>query len=165
MEEEMEYLEPARIRTLINTYCDFMSVPVQLEGETINKMEAPWRKSARDLSDQDYIDLYNYLYPFQGDPLLWVHLNTDYPYNLHFGSRDTFRLLSAGIKLTKSIEDDVSCLFLGTVGRQPYCRVRNRGSSKCTIHRRSAESDSDVGGYAGQVQRGKEQRAGRLCRV
>ena len=82
MEEELEYLEPARIRTLINTYCDFMAMPVQLEGETINKMEAPWRKSARELSDQDYIDLYNYLYPFQGDPLLWVHLNTDYPYNL-----------------------------------------------------------------------------------
>ena len=59
-----------------------MAVPVQLEGETINKMEAPWRKSARDLTDQDYIDLYHYLYPFQGDPLLWVHLNTDYPYNL-----------------------------------------------------------------------------------
>ena len=82
MEEELEYIEPARIRTLINTYCDFMAVPVQLEGETINKMEAPWRKSARDLTDQDYIDLYNYLYPFQGDPLLWVHLNTDYPCNL-----------------------------------------------------------------------------------
>ena len=82
MEEELEYLEPARIRTLINTYCDFMAVPVQLEGETVNKMNAPWRKSARDLTDKDYIDLYNYLYPFQGDPLLWVHLNTDYPYNL-----------------------------------------------------------------------------------
>jgi len=82
MEDELEYLEPARIRTLINTYCDFMAVPVQLEGETVNKREAPWRKSARDLQDQDYIDLYNYLYPFQGDPLLWVHLNTDYPYNL-----------------------------------------------------------------------------------
>ena len=82
MEEELEYLEPARIRTLINTYCDFMAVPVQLEGETVNKMKAPWRSSARDLTDKDYIDLYNYLYPFQGDPLLWVHLNTDYPYNL-----------------------------------------------------------------------------------
>ena len=82
MEEELEYIEPARIKTLINTYCDFMSVPVQLEGETVNKMVAPWRKNARELSDQDYIDLYNYLYPFQGDPLLWVHLNTDYPYNL-----------------------------------------------------------------------------------
>lgn len=82
MEEEEEYIEPARIRTLITTYCDFMPVEVQLEGETVNKREAPWRKSPRELSDEDYIELYRYLYPFQGDPLLWVHLNTDYPYNL-----------------------------------------------------------------------------------
>ena len=82
MEEELEYIEPARIRTLITTYCDFLPVEVQLEGETVNKREAPWRKSPRDLSDNDYIELYRYLYPFQGDPLLWMHLNTDYPYNL-----------------------------------------------------------------------------------
>ena len=82
MEEELEYIEPARIKTLITTYCDFMPVEVQLEGETVNKREALWRKSPRDLSDNDYIELYRYLYPFQGDPLLWVHLNTDYPYNL-----------------------------------------------------------------------------------
>jgi molecular chaperone HtpG len=82
MEEEEEYIEPARIRTLITTYCDFMPVEVQLEGETVNKREAPWRQSPRDLTDSDYIELYRYLYPFQGDPLLWVHLNTDYPYNL-----------------------------------------------------------------------------------
>lgn len=82
MEEELEYIEPARIRTLITTYCDFLPVEVQLEGETVNKRESPWRKSPRDLSDNDYIELYRYLYPFQGDPLLWVHLNTDYPYTL-----------------------------------------------------------------------------------
>ncbi len=82
MEEELEYIEPARIRTLITTYCDFLPVEVQLEGETVNKRESAWRKSPRDLSDNDYIELYRYLYPFQGDPLLWVHLNTDYPYNL-----------------------------------------------------------------------------------
>jgi len=82
MEEELEYIEPARIRTLVSTYCDFLPVAVQLEGETVNKREAPWRKSPRDLSDNDYIELYRYLYPFQGDPLLWVHLNTDYPYTL-----------------------------------------------------------------------------------
>ena len=46
MEEELEYIEPARIRTLINTYCDFMAVPVQLEGETVNKMDPPWRARA-----------------------------------------------------------------------------------------------------------------------
>jgi molecular chaperone HtpG len=82
MDDELEYIEPSRIRNLITTYCDFMPVVVQLEGETVNKREAPWRKSPRDLSDEDYTQLYRYLYPFQGDPLLWVHLNTDYPYNL-----------------------------------------------------------------------------------
>jgi molecular chaperone HtpG len=82
MEEELEYIEPSRIRTLITTYCDFLPVEVQLEGETVNKRQAPWRSSPRDLTDNDYIELYRYLYPFQGDPLLWVHLSTDYPYNL-----------------------------------------------------------------------------------
>jgi len=82
MEEELEYIEPSRIRTLITTYCDFLPVEVQLEGETVNKRHAPWRQNPRELSDNDYIELYRYLYPFQGDPLLWVHLNTDYPYNL-----------------------------------------------------------------------------------
>ncbi|MEX1322697.1 MAG: molecular chaperone HtpG [Synechococcaceae cyanobacterium] len=82
MEEELEYLEPARIRTLVSTYCDFLPVAVQLEGETVNKREAPWRRSPRELSENDYIELYRYLYPFQGDPLLWVHLSTDYPYTL-----------------------------------------------------------------------------------
>jgi molecular chaperone HtpG len=82
MEEELEYLEPSRIRTLVTTYCDFLPVAVQLDGETVNKRQAPWRQSPRELSDSDYIELYRYLYPFQGDPLLWVHLNTDYPYTL-----------------------------------------------------------------------------------
>ena len=82
MDEELEYLEPARLRSLITQYCDFMPVTVLLEGEAVNKQIAPWRQSPRDLSDQDYIDLYRYLYPFQGDPLLWVHLNTDYPFAL-----------------------------------------------------------------------------------
>ncbi len=82
MEDELEYLEPSRIKTLIKKYCDFMPVDVQLAGESINKQDPPWRKSAQNMTDKDYIDLYNYLYPFQGEPLLWVHLNTDYPYNL-----------------------------------------------------------------------------------
>ena len=81
-EEEKEFIEPSRIRNLIQKYCDFMPVDVMLEGETINKKEPQWRSNPRDLDDNDYIELYKYLYPFQGEPLLWVHLNTDYPYNL-----------------------------------------------------------------------------------
>ena len=82
MVEEIEYIEPARIKSLITKYCDFMPVEINFEGEAINKRNPPWRNNPKKTSDKDYIDFYNYLYPFQGDPLLWVHLNTDYPYNL-----------------------------------------------------------------------------------
>ncbi len=82
MDEEIEYIEPSRIRSLITKYCDFMPVEIKLEGETINKKTPLWKKDPKKISDQEYIDLYNYLYPYQGDPLLWIHLNTDYPYNL-----------------------------------------------------------------------------------
>ncbi len=80
MDEEIEYTEPSRIRQLIKTYCDFMPVPIKLDGEIINRQKAPWRESPNNLTDEDYLELYRYLYPFQEEPLLWVHLNTDYPF-------------------------------------------------------------------------------------
>ncbi|MDA0672461.1 MAG: molecular chaperone HtpG [Cyanobacteria bacterium] len=80
LDDEQEYLEPARVRQLIKTYCDFMPVPVELDGEVINKHEAPWKQSPSSLKDEDYLEFYRYLYPFQEEPLLWVHLNTDYPF-------------------------------------------------------------------------------------
>ncbi len=111
-EEEQEYLEPHRIRQLINTYCDFLPVPIKLEvkeaapdiapstepaeataetpaeataleikaPEQINRQKAPWKESPSALSSDDYMEFYRYLYPFQEEPLLWVHLNTDYPF-------------------------------------------------------------------------------------
>ena len=82
LDEEKEFAEPERIKSLIKKYCDFMPIDVLLEGEVINKKNPPWRKQPNELKDEDYIELYKYLYPFQGDPLLWVHLNTDYPYNI-----------------------------------------------------------------------------------
>lgn len=80
MEEEQEYLEEARIKSLVKTYCDFMPVPIKLGEEQINKQKAPWKESPSSLTDEDYLEFYRYLYPFQEDPLLWVHLNTDYPF-------------------------------------------------------------------------------------
>ncbi len=78
--EEEEFLEAARIKNLVKTYCDFMPVPIKLEGEVLNQQKAPWRESASNLSQEDYLEFYRYLYPFQEEPLLWVHLNTDYPF-------------------------------------------------------------------------------------
>jgi molecular chaperone HtpG len=80
MEEEQEYLEPYRIKQLVKTYCDFMPFPIMLDGEQINKQKAPWKESPNSLSKEDYLEFYRYLYPFQEEPLLWVHLNTDYPF-------------------------------------------------------------------------------------
>jgi molecular chaperone HtpG len=80
MEEEHEYLEESRIRQLVKTYCDFMPVPIKLGDEVANKKDAPWKQSPSTLKDEDYLELYRYLYPFQEEPLLWVHLNTDYPF-------------------------------------------------------------------------------------
>lgn len=83
MDEELEYLEPVRIKQLIKTYSDFLSVPIKFEGEIANKQKALWKQSPQNLTKEDYLEFYRYLYPFQEDPLLWVHLNTDYPFLLN----------------------------------------------------------------------------------
>ena len=79
-DEELEYLEAYRIKQLVKTYCDFMPVPIKLDGEQINRQKAPWKESPNNLTKEDYLEFYRYLYPFQEEPLLWVHLNTDYPF-------------------------------------------------------------------------------------
>ena len=80
MEEEEEFLESARIKNLVKTYCDFMPVPIKMDGEVLNRQKAPWRESPNSLTKEDYLEFYKYLYPFEEEPLLWVHLNTDYPF-------------------------------------------------------------------------------------
>lgn len=79
-EEELEYLEIERIKQLVKTYCDFLPVSIKLDGEQVNKQKAPWKESPSNLSKEEYLEFYQYLYPFQDEPLLWVHVNTDYPF-------------------------------------------------------------------------------------
>jgi molecular chaperone HtpG len=90
-DEEKEYLEQYRINQLIKTYCDFMPFPIKLQvieneeeavptAEQINRQKAPWKESPNNLTKEDYLEFYRYLHPFQEEPLLWVHLNTDYPF-------------------------------------------------------------------------------------
>ncbi len=82
-DEEQEYVEAMRIKQLVKAYCDFMPVPIKLDGEQINRQRALWKESPQNLTKEDYLDFYRYLYPFQDEPLLWVHLNTDYPFLLN----------------------------------------------------------------------------------
>jgi molecular chaperone HtpG len=83
MDEEQEYLEALRIKQLVKAYCDFMPVAIKLDGEQINRQRALWKESPQNLTKEDYLEFYRYLYPFQDEPLLWVHLNTDYPFLLN----------------------------------------------------------------------------------
>lgn len=81
-DESAEFLEQIRIDTLLKKYCRFLPVPVY-SGETlINALEPQWMKKPSDLTDEDYIKFYHELYPGQDDPLFWIHLNVDYPFNL-----------------------------------------------------------------------------------
>ena len=83
LDEETEYLEEARIKNLVKKYSDFVPVAIKMDGETVNRQKALWKESPQNLTDEDYLEFYRYLYPFQEDPLLWVHLNTDYPFLLN----------------------------------------------------------------------------------
>ncbi len=79
-DEEVEYLEPYRIKQLVKTYCDFLPVTIKLDDEVINQHRALWKETPNNINKEEYLEFYRYLYPFQDEPLLWVHLNTDYPF-------------------------------------------------------------------------------------
>ncbi|MEL6538267.1 MAG: molecular chaperone HtpG [Bacteroidota bacterium] len=81
-EESVEFLETARIQGILDKYAKFLPIEVEFEEKVVNNTEPLWAKSPSDLSDQDYLDFYKELYPFSEDPLFWIHLNVDYPFNL-----------------------------------------------------------------------------------
>jgi molecular chaperone HtpG len=78
-----EFLEPARLRTILNKYCKFLPIEIEFEGEVINQTQPIWTKQPAELTDEDYKKFYHELYPMSMDePLFWIHLNVDYPFNL-----------------------------------------------------------------------------------
>ena len=92
-----EFLEKQKIEELLNKYCKFMAVPVAFgkktewkdgkqqetdEDNIVNNVEPLWTKAPSTLKDEDYKSFYRTLYPMQDEPLFWIHLNVDYPFNL-----------------------------------------------------------------------------------
>ncbi|MDB5263301.1 MAG: molecular chaperone Hsp90, partial [Adhaeribacter sp.] len=77
-----EFLEEARIRTILTKYCKFLPIEVEFQGEVINNPNPIWTKQPAELTDEDYQNFYKELYPFSEAPLFWIHLNVDYPFNL-----------------------------------------------------------------------------------
>ena len=81
-EESIEFLEPERIRTVLQKFCKFLPVPIFFEDIQINNPSPAWTKKPSDLTTEDYQNFYKELYPFSEPPLFWIHLNVDYPFNL-----------------------------------------------------------------------------------
>jgi len=92
-----EFAAKGRISQLLGKYCKFMPVPVVFgkktewkdgksvetdEDNIINNIEPIWTKAPADLKDEDYLKFYRELYPMEEEPMFWIHLNVDYPFNL-----------------------------------------------------------------------------------
>lgn len=97
-DENQEFLEKSRIESLLNKYCKFLPIPVVFgkkqewkdseyvdteEDNVINEVNPLWKQMPAELKDEDYVNFYRQLYPMSMDePLFWIHLNVDYPFNL-----------------------------------------------------------------------------------
>lgn len=81
-EDALEFLQKARIQQLLEKYCKFLPVPIEFDGQVINNPHPLWAKAPSNLKEEDYLAFYKELYPFAPDPLFWIHLNVDYPFNL-----------------------------------------------------------------------------------
>jgi len=103
--EGEEFLDKHRLQQILDKYCKFLPVPIKFGTDTerepdgedeegkpkytevivdniINNTNPIWTKAPSELIDQDYLDFYKELYPFSEEPLFWIHLNVDYPFNL-----------------------------------------------------------------------------------
>lgn len=96
-DENKKFLQQSEIDSLLKKYCRFLPVPVVSGKEqewkdgkmtdtdrdkVVNNTEPTWTKKPASLTDEDYRNFYHELYPGQEDPLFWIHLNVDYPFNL-----------------------------------------------------------------------------------
>ena len=96
-DENKEFLQKEKITSLLNKYCKFLPIPIVFgkkeewkdgksvetdEDNVINNTTPAWVRMPNELKDEDYLNFYKELYPFGEDPLFWIHLNVDYPFNL-----------------------------------------------------------------------------------
>lgn len=114
-----EFLDNFRISGILEKYAKFLPIEIEFDGKVINNPNPIWTKSPSELTDEDYKAFYKELYPFGEDPLFWIHLNVDYPFNLtgvlYFPkikkdfqlNRDKVQLYSRQVFITDDVKDVV----------------------------------------------------------
>ncbi|GAB3998654.1 molecular chaperone HtpG [Spirosoma daeguense] len=77
-----EFLNKGRLQGILDKYARFLPVSVEFDGKVVNNTTPIWTKAPSGLTDEDYKTFYRELYPMSEEPLFWIHLNVDYPFNL-----------------------------------------------------------------------------------
>jgi molecular chaperone HtpG len=118
-EDSEEFLDQYKLKTILSKYGKFLPVDVYLAEEKINNTSPLWTRQPNELKDEDYIAFYKELYPYNADPLFWIHLNVDYPFNLtgilYFPQvknelepvKDKIQLYSRQVFITDEVKDVV----------------------------------------------------------
>lgn len=81
-QDSEEFLNKFRINQILEKYGKFLPVSIEFDDKVINNPNPLWTKSPSELSEEDYLSFYRELYPMAEEPLFWIHLNVDYPFNL-----------------------------------------------------------------------------------
>ena len=118
-EDSEEFLEESKLEQVLVKYGKFLPVEIEFNEKVINNPSPIWVKTPSDLKDEDYIAFYKELYPYAEDPLFWIHLNVDYPFNLtgvlYFPkvkqdfqlNREKIQLYSRQVFITDDVKDIV----------------------------------------------------------
>ena len=81
-DDSVDFADKSKIKGILNRYSKFLPIEVEFDGEVINNPNPIWTKAPSELKDEDYKAFYKELYPMEEEPLFWIHLNVDYPFNL-----------------------------------------------------------------------------------
>ena len=81
-EDSVDMLEESKLTELLDRYCAFIRYPIEIGGKVVNDPNPIWTKAQSQLNDKDYIDFFHKVFPGSPDPLFWIHLNVDHPFNL-----------------------------------------------------------------------------------
>lgn len=81
-EDSKDYADSAKIKDILERYCNFMPVPIMFEDKQVNQLEALWNRKPAEVKDEEYIEFYKQVFHDYKDPVFWIHLNVDFPFNL-----------------------------------------------------------------------------------
>ncbi len=148
--DSKEFLEKGRLQGILDKYCKFLPVEIEFNGKVVNNPNPIWTKSPSDLTDEDYLAFYKELYPFAEDPLFWIHLNVDHPFNLtgvlYFPrikqelepTRNKIQLYSRQVFITDEVKDVVPEFLMLLHG------IVNSPDIPLNVSRSYLQSDSNV---------------------